>query len=308
MTPIAVVVPVFNRRETTLNFLRQLPEIGVEGVTLHAIIVDDGSTDGTSEAIRERYPEATVLNGDGNLWWTGAVRKGAEYALQQGHESILIMNDDLELDRNFLAELLKVAKVNPNALVSSIKLNRKQGGQEQIIAAGFKVTGMFREIETLHADEPYRVDMPEVLACDLLTGSSMLIPASVFRKIGMFDNEHFPHGYGDFEFTLRASLAGFPCLVATRSRIYTEYNQNYTNRYLVKSTRKDYLRNLFNKTKFGYGFGSLRQISYMHKPFLLGTILYIRRLLGLTRKILMKVFLPNKVLRKLVREKNLSEA
>lgn len=307
MTDIAVVVPVFNRRETTLNFLRQLPEIGVEGVSLKAIIVDDGSTDGTPEAIREQYPEARVLNGDGNLWWTGAVRKGVEYALQHGHEAILIMNDDLELDRNFLAELLNVAKVNPNALVSSIKLNRKKDGREQIITAGFKVAGMLREIETSHADEPYRVEMPEVLECDLLTGSSLLIPASVFRKIGMFDNERFPHGYGDFEFTLRASQAGFRCLVATRSHIYTEYNQNYTDRYLIRSTRKDFLRNLFNKTKFGYGFASLRQIAYMHKPFMLGTILYIRRLLGLTRKILMKVFLPNKVLRMLVRENNLTE-
>lgn len=307
MTGIAIVVPVHNRRETTLNFLRQLPEIGVEGVSLKAIIVDDGSTDGTSDAIRKQYPEVTILYGDGNLWWTGAVKKGAEHALQHGYETILIMNDDLELDRNFLAELLNVARSHPNALVSSIKLNRKKDGQEQIIAAGFKVTGMFKEIETLHADEPYRVDMAEVLECDLLTGSSLLIPGSVFRKIGMFDNDRFPHGYGDFEFTWRASLAGFRCLVAAQSRVYTEYNQNYTNRYLIKSTRKDYLRNLFNKTKYGYGFASLSQVSYMHKPFLLGTVLYIRRLLGLTRKVLMKVFLPNKVLRMLVRERNLSE-
>ena len=141
----------------------------------------------------------------------------------------------------------------------------------------------------------------------MLTGSSLLIPANVFRKVGAFDNERYPHGYGDFEFTLRASLAGFQCLVASRSHIYTEYNQNYSDRYLVRSTRKDYLRNLFNKTKYGYGFASLRQISYMHKPFLIGTILYIRRLAGLTKKILMKVVLPNNVLRILVRADNLPE-
>jgi GT2 family glycosyltransferase len=307
MTEIAVVVPVHNRRKTTLNFLQQLPEIGVEGISLKTIIVDDGSTDGTSEVIREQYPEVIVLSGDGNLWWTGAVRMGAEYALHNGYENILIMNDDLELDCSFLAELLNVARSHPNALVSSIKLNRKKDRQEQVIAAGFKVAGMFKEIETLHADEPYQADMAEVLECDLLTGSSLLIPASVFQKIGMFDNKRFPHGYGDFEFTWRARLAGFRCLVATRSRIYTEYNQNYTNRYLIKSSRKDYVRNLFNKTKYGYGFYSLAQVSYMHKPFLIGTILYIRRLLGLMRRIFMKVFLPNKVLRMLVRERNLTE-
>jgi len=307
MNQIAVVVPIYNRRETTLNFLRQLEEINDDGVCLQVVIINDGSTDGTPEAIQQQHPQTIVLHGDGNLWWTGAVRMGAEFALQQGYSTILIMNDDLELDSTFLVELLKVARANPDTLVSSIKLNRKEDGQQQIIAAGFEITGFFKEIVPLHGDEPYREGMPEVMECDLLTGSSLLIPAPVFANIGMFDNRRYPHGYGDFEFTLRASLAGYKCLVATKSRIYTEYNQNYTDRYLIRSTRGDFLRNLFNKTKFGYGFASLRQVCFMHKPFWLGAIHFSRRALGLTRKILMKVFLPNKMLRLFIHERNLSE-
>ncbi len=307
MTEIAVVVPVYNRKDITLNYLRQLPDIAVSGVSLKPIIIDDGSTDGTGAAICEQYPDATVLPGDGNLWWTGAVKMGAEHALQQGYQRILLMNDDLDLDKNFLAELLKAADQNPDALVSSIKLNKRQDGTEQIITAGFKVTGWLREIEIVAADQPYSTDLPDVLECDVLTGSSLLIPASVFRKIGLFDNKHFPHNHGDFEFTLRASLAGLRCLVATKSRIYTEYNQNYTDRYLIRSSRQDYLRNLFNKTKFCYGFESLYRLSYLHKPFLPGTILFGRRLLGLVKRILMKIFLPNSILRTLINEPNLAE-
>lgn len=299
MSDIAVVVPVHNRKDTTLNYLRQLPEIGVAGVILKPIIVDDGSTDGTGDAIRAQYPDVTVLNGDGNLWWTGAVRMGAEYALRQGYEHILIMNDDLDLDNDFLVELLKVAEKDPNALVSSIKLNKKPDGTEQIITAGFKEVGWLREVEPIFFDQSYSPALPEVIQCEMLTGSSLLIPAAVFQKIGQFDNARFPHGFGDFEFTLRASQAGFKCLVATKSRIFTEHNQNYTNRYLVKSTRMDYMRNLFNNTKFGYGFISLYYLSCMRKPYYLGIILYCRRSLGLLRRIFFKIVLPNSWLKKM---------
>lgn len=307
MKRIAVVVPVHNRKETTLHFLWQMHNLMHAGVNLEFIIVDDGSTDGTSPAIRLQYPEVTILSGDGNLWWTGAVKLGVQFALQNNYDAVLIMNDDLVLDKDFLTELFKVAEAYPDALVSSIKMNKQKDGKELIITAGFKVAGILKEIVALHADEPYRSDMNPVVECDLLTGSSLLIPVGVFRKIGPFNAKQFPHGFGDFEFTRRASLAGFSCLVATRSRIYTEYNQNYTLRYLIRSSRKDYLLNLFSSTKYGYGFTGLRQLSYMHKNFLIGTILYLRRLIGLTRNILMKIFLPNKVLRAFVDEKNITE-
>jgi len=308
MKEIAVVVPVYNRREITLGFLRQLPELAVEGVELQVIIVDDGSTDGTTAAIKAEFPEVMILSGDGNLWWTGAVKMGVEYALKQGNENTLIMNDDLELDRNFLAELLKVAKLHPEALVSSIKLNRQNDdGSVVIMNAGFKTVGMLKETKALFEDESYHPQMAAEIECDMLTGSSLFIPAEVFRKIGMFDAKNFPHGYGDFEFTRRASLAGFTCLVATKSKIYTEHNQNYIKPYLIRSTRIDYLRNLFNKTKFTYGFFPLRQLSYMHKNFLVGSILYGRRLIGLFRNIVLKLLLPNSLLRRLIKEKHLSD-
>jgi len=40
---------------------------------IQVIIVDDGSSDRTAEEVAENYPEVTILEGDGNLWWTGAI-------------------------------------------------------------------------------------------------------------------------------------------------------------------------------------------------------------------------------------------
>jgi GT2 family glycosyltransferase len=310
MMNIAVIIPVHNRKEITLNFLKQFVAIStsLDEVCFSIIIVDDGSTDGTSERIAERYPEVTILRGNGNLWWTGAVRKGAEFALQGGFDSVLIMNDDLDLDKNVLSELLKVYRKYPGALVSSIKLDTLSGTRERIITAGARVVGLLGQMKPLHTGEPYTTSIGETLECEMLTGSSLLIPVKVFGRIGLFDDKKFPHHWGDFEFTRRASLAGFRCLVATRSKVYTQYNPNYALPYLLTSTRREYLRNLFDSRKYFYGFKSTAKASYMHKNFCAGTIVFLKGLLGLSKRIALKIVLPNRILKKIMQKDAFNDA
>jgi GT2 family glycosyltransferase len=71
---IFIIIPVHNRKQITLNCLKSLSKNGDLG-RYHVVVVDDGSTDGTAEAIQALYPDIVVLHGDGNLWWTGAIKK-----------------------------------------------------------------------------------------------------------------------------------------------------------------------------------------------------------------------------------------
>lgn len=294
---IAVIIPVFNRRETTLNYLKQMGQLDHGDAELTIIVVDDASTDGTAEAIKQHFPATIVLPGSGNLWWTGAVNVGVQYALQGSFDAVLIMNDDIEVAPDFLPQLLKVAVSKPGALVSAITLHRDEDGRVSILNCGFRRVGFFGDVQTLLAGEAYRDDLEAAVPCDILTGATLFVPMAVFKKIGIFDSRNFPHNWGDFEFTLRASLNGFPCFAASKSVIFTEYNTNYPALYLFRSTRKQYFRNLFEYRKFVYGFKAIRKTSYMHRPFWLGTLLYVRRLIGLLKSVALKLFLPRERLR-----------
>ncbi len=297
---IAIIIPVFNRRETTLKCLGLLKNnvLIPDDTLLQIIVVDDGSTDGTATAIGQAYPEVKILTGDGNLWWTGAINKGVEFALSQNFDYLLTLNDDMEFDDDFLLQLLAVANKNQQALVSSLKLNKRPDGKKQIITAGFNVTGFLKQIDTIHADKLLDdIQLDEVITCDIVTGASLLIPALVFKTIGSFDNANFPHHWGDFEFSHRAFLAGFPCMVATKSKIYTDYNQNYATPFLLASTKTQYIKSLFNNTRYYHGFISLFKSSYMHKNIFIGSILFAKRLAGLSKNILLKLILPNQLLR-----------
>lgn len=92
---------------------------------LTVIIVDDGSTDGTSKMIEGQFPEVILLHGDGNLWWTAATNTGIREALKTASDEdyVLVINDDLEVNPDYLTNLASFANKNPRSLVGSVTLD-----------------------------------------------------------------------------------------------------------------------------------------------------------------------------------------
>lgn len=303
MKSVAVIVPVHNRREITISFIQQFTPLALQldEYNFELIIVDDGSTDGTSEEINKQFPDVIVLHGNGNLWWTGAINMGVEYAISNNYDYTLLLNDDLELDSQFLSIMLKVAMKNSNSLVSALKVVRGEPN-DRIVTSVFEVTGKYQELIDHNAGKFVKnLDDQQIIEGDALTGAALLVSISTYRDIGILDFKRFPHNWGDFEFTLRASKAGYPCLLAVQARVYTDKNNpNYHYRYLVESSRVDYLRNLFNRDKYTYGFDRLWHMSTMHKPRIIALRLFVRRLLGEFRWIILKIILPKYVLKGLV--------
>ncbi len=298
---IAVLIPVFNRKETTLNCIRHLKQVDFCRQQVDIVIIDDGSTDGTAEAVTNEFDDVTILKGDGNLWWSGAMNKGLEYALAGSYDYVFFLNDDVDFKNDFFIPLLDIMKKKPDALISSIKVYSKSG-TIKILTSGFKVHGFLHEINNHLADVEYDVEkIPEYVECDALTGASLLIPLKVVGMIGLLDVVKFPHNWGDIEYTRRAAACGIKCIVATRSVVSTEYNQNYHFQYLLHASRSEYFRNLFDNYRFNYGFKRIWIRSLMHKPVHKGLLLFSRRLLGTIKWIVFKLFLPKSILSSVIR-------
>ena len=90
---IYILIPVHNNRDTTLKCLELLSKQTFHDFTV--TVTDDGSTDGTYGAICEQFPQVTVLRGDGDLWWTGAINMALEHvlALVDLDDCILTLNN-----------------------------------------------------------------------------------------------------------------------------------------------------------------------------------------------------------------------
>ena len=212
---VAAVVPIHNGKDETLTFLESMA--CATWPRLEVIVVDDGSTDGSMEAIAARFPQVTIVTGDGTLWWSGATNLGVREALRLGADFILAINNDNVVEPDFIEPLVETARRYPRSLVTSKMYDYSD--RDFIFSFGGVINWYVGEIRDRN-NRRDRFDFDRTSDCDWLHGSSTLIPAAAFAEIGFFDQENCPQYQGDAEFSLRARRHGYRLLVEPKSVVY----------------------------------------------------------------------------------------
>ena len=206
---LAVLMTCFNRRASTLACLGRLGEQALpEDVRVQVYLTDDGSTDGTADAVREAFPEVHLMSGDGNLYWSGGMRLAWRAALAQGHDFYLWLNDDTLLYPDALARLL-----DTHAQLGSLAPLIVVGSTQDPLTQHTTYGGVTRS-SRLHPARFARV-LPghEPRPCQTMNGNCVLICRQVAERIGNL-SEAFTHGMADYDYGLRAAQAGCSIWVA----------------------------------------------------------------------------------------------
>lgn len=209
---VFVLVPIHNRREMTMKFMDSFANQSYRDYQM--VIVDDGSTDGSSQAILEKYPNTIIIYGNGNLWWTGAMRKGIEYILSEAKKDdyILAINDDVVVKENYIEELVLISKMNNNAIVGS--MYRDFENNEIIYDSGVKID--WKRYVYLQISPKEQSDIEEV---DTLATRGTIIPIQIFKNIGSFEKK-LRHYAADYEYFLRAKKLGYKLYISKKSIVY----------------------------------------------------------------------------------------
>ena len=194
-----IIIPVHNRRETTLGCLALLKSQGVLNWAT-VVVVDDGSTDGTGEAVKADHPQVVILEGTGSLWWGGGIQMGMEWAFNQGAEFVLWLNDDTH-PRAGALELL-VAKSHEHAAITSAQGILRETGELHYGGLRKTTTGT----ALVHCAPG------QVIPCDSICGNCVCIPRKAIEQIGFVDAATLPHFAGDADYGLRATAAGVPVI------------------------------------------------------------------------------------------------
>lgn len=198
MTPeIFILLPVHNRREVTRRFLECLQAQSTQH--FHPVIVDDGSSDGTAEMALELFPEATILHGDGNLWWAGSLQKCFIWLKDKqpdGNDVVLIINDDTNFEPDFLETALSILATKQRTLLLAYCYSLQT---LELIDSGVHV-----EWRNLSHRQAKTV---EEINC--LSTRGLFMRISDFFEIGDFHPRLLPHYASDYEYTIRAYKKGF---------------------------------------------------------------------------------------------------
>jgi GT2 family glycosyltransferase len=208
---LCALITCFNRRDTTLACLAALERAAaVVGMPPRALVVDDGSRDGTAAALRSRFGWARVVEGGGDLYWARGMHLAQEHAMLEDPGLLLWLNDDTHLDEDALARLLLThdqlvqGQAHPLVLVGSTRHpttgRRTYGGCRR--AGGLRAVAV-RDVEP--GTSAQRIDT--------FDGNIVLVTAAAARRLGNLD-AGFEHAMADTDYGLRAGRLGIPVWLA----------------------------------------------------------------------------------------------
>jgi GT2 family glycosyltransferase len=206
-----VCIAVFNRIHYTRKCLELL--LSQTYPNVRTVVVDDGSTDGTSDMIVSEHPEVVLLRGDGSLYWTGAMHLGMAHIIARSaaNDYALLLNDDLIFAPDLVEKLLGKSKLHPRSLIQAME--SCVDDPDLIWQGGVKINWWTAKHRLLN----YHRRISEFPSgyfekSDYLTARGVLAPMEVFRVIGNYDLSYKQNG--DPEFTRRAAKNGFDLIVA----------------------------------------------------------------------------------------------
>ncbi|RPH33050.1 glycosyltransferase family 2 protein [bacterium] len=213
---VAVIVVNWNGRDITLECLHSLSALTYPRADL--IVVDNGSSDGSVEAIRARYPDVTLLTMPENLRFAGGNNAGMREALARGADMVLLLNNDTVVDAEFLTRLVARMEANPSYGMVAPKIFYF-GQPDRLWFAGGTISmwaGTMRHIGIREVDCGQYDTVREI---GYASGCCILVRAEVIRKIGMLDESY--HMYTeDADWSMRARRGGYALVFEPAARVW----------------------------------------------------------------------------------------
>lgn len=218
------VVPVHNRVATTRRFLELAREQTYPRIRY--VIVNDGSSDGTKEHLAQcSQANLTVLEGDGNLWWSGAMHLGMKYVLARAADSdfLLMLNDDVRIDRNFVSSLVEASRLNHGAVAGAAQYDENDGTP---LVSGYRVNYWSMQFIPLQVGDRGRVDA--------LPARGSLYPVAAVRAAGQLRIRLFPQCMADLEYSARVRELGWPLVVSPQAKVATPHESKVDEKLRAK--------------------------------------------------------------------------
>ena len=210
MDKVAVLLTCYNRKEKTLACLSSFYACEMpSNYQFEIFLVDDGSTDGTSLEVANRFPQVIIVAGSGNLFWAGGMRLAWDTAfLKGGFSAFLLLNDDVLLETDCLTTLTNthtnsISNVSPGIYIGATA-DAETG---KVSYGGYKLTRnnfLISSQLVLPSDKP--------VSCDYANANILFISSYALEKLGKLDSR-YTHSLADYDYTRRAPENNIPLLL-----------------------------------------------------------------------------------------------
>ena len=223
MSPkVYIIVLNWNGYDDTIECINSLRSVTY--ANHHIVLVDNGSTDGSEAFLREQFPDIDLIQTGQNLGFTGGNNIGIRYALNNGADYIILLNNDTIVHKDFITELITAAETDKTAgmLCSKIYFHDRPDILWYAGASFHPWLGWGRHRGYNDRDRG-QFDLTEETGRP--TGCSLMVSRAVCEKIGLLREEYFCY-CEDLDWGMRAQNAGYKIMYVPASKVWHKVSRS----------------------------------------------------------------------------------
>lgn len=264
MGKVFITTVSFNNNPETISFLESLEKVHKKDIQLFVVVIDNASKDKFKITSEFNNFKLKIIRSEENLGFSGGHNLGIKYALENGADFVIILNNDTILDSDFLVPLIdslknKIGIVSPKIYFAKDYEFHKDRYRSRDLGKVIWYAGGIMDYKNIigrhkGVDEVDIGQFDAISSMDFATGCCMAIKRDVFEKIGILDEKYFLY-YEDNDFSQRAKSAGFSIIYQPKSVIWHKNAQSTGG---SGSSVQDYYITR-NRLLFGLKFVNFRQ-------------------------------------------------
>jgi len=214
---LIILVLNWNQRDATLACLESLRRAELRGAEI--IVIDNGSRDGSVEALRAALPEQRLIALPENLGYAGGNNVGLRLALAEGADLVLILNNDTLVAPDFLPPLLLALDETPRAAAVCAAIHRADKPEMLNVAYSEVRFGERNAVKLKGVNALPGEGFMRRREVEAVVGCCLLIRSAALREAGLLDEAYFAY-HEDIDWSLRVRRAGWTLLYEPFSRVY----------------------------------------------------------------------------------------
>lgn len=227
---LAIVICNFNKAA----YLRQCLEsvFASSGLSFEhqVIVVDNASTDGSVELVKQDFPQVVLLQNQQNEGGSGGFARGMEYATDQQFSHVALLDNDIRLESETLMSLFAYLQQNPAVGVVGSKILSMDNPQ-YLQELGSYIDWENFSVRVEHKGASDSTELPAVTVCDYVPACCLMTRLEVLQQVGSFDRRHFIY-WDDMDWCWRVKQAGYQIHAISQARVYHKMGaQNLTTTF-----------------------------------------------------------------------------
>jgi GT2 family glycosyltransferase len=211
------VILNLNGRTLLLETLDSVRELSYPN--FRVVVADNGSTDGSLEAVRELHPEVEIVENGTNLGFGEGNNMGMKHARERGSEWIFLLNNDITVDKDLLTEMMQVGVADQTIGMLCPKIYYADE-LRKLWYAGGRVNFWTGRVSHRGIRKIDRGQYDRVGDTDYVTRCAMLIRSSALDVVGLFDPVYYPIYAEDADLSARFLRAGYRLVYVPSGRLW----------------------------------------------------------------------------------------